>query len=197
MGLQVNVYECEGLRTHGYEFLCPHVVVYYGKDVFMNNRFYHFSRQTCSTFIHSSVHTPLLLLSMIIIIILSNHSLIHSGVHITLQGLNQYSQSIDGESFTTRDIRTAPYRWSENYRFGDSALGISELAGLRVIVEQMNGVPLCEGVIPLNVICDGVKEKGVLKHRVQLRTSSGTQNCVGKENDMSIIDSLTFHPSND
>ena len=108
-----------------------------------------------------------------------NYLLITSGVHTTLQGLNQYSQSIDGESFTTRDLRTAPYRWSENYRLGDSALGITELAGLRVIVEQANGTPLFEGIVPLNVICNGVKEKGILKHRVQLKTSSGPQHCVG------------------
>ena len=108
-----------------------------------------------------------------------NHSLITSGVHITLQGLNQYSQSIDRESFTTRDLRTAPYRWNENYRLGDSALGITELAGLRVTVEQANGVPLFEGIVPLNVICNGVKEKGILKHRIQLKTSSGPQHCVG------------------
>ncbi|KNB43711.1 endonuclease exonuclease phosphatase [Blastocystis sp. subtype 4] len=83
-------------------------------------------------------------------------------VHIHLQGINRYSQPIPVESFFTRDIRS-PYRWNENFRLGDGPLGLTELTGLCVSIEMVGNERISEQIIPLDSLCEDLKEKGTTR----------------------------------
>ena len=63
------------------------------------------------------------------------------------------------ESFFTRDIRS-PYRWNENFRLGDGPLGLTELTGLCVSIEMVGNERISEQIIPLDSLCEDLKEKG-------------------------------------
>jgi hypothetical protein len=104
-----------------------------------------------------------------LLLFLLNHSL----VHIHLQGINRYSQPIPVESFFTRDIRS-PYRWNENFRLGDGPLGLTELTGLCVSIEMVGNERISEQIIPLDSLCEDLKEKGTTR-----RDLNFSQGCVG------------------
>ena len=93
----------------------------------------------------------------------------HRPTHVRVTGIDNFQQDVEGEEFVTRDLRKMPFNWAENHRLGDGTMGISAIAGLRVVIESGKGVLLSEGILSLEGVMnrmgelDGNKSDGIVE----------------------------------
>ena len=83
------------------------------------------------------------------------------------------AQAIQGEEFTTKDVRTSPYFWGESFRFGSGAMGLEVLAGIRVQVVQGLGRVLGEGMLPLDSVFGHMDGDGYARQVLRLKNDLG------------------------
>ena len=99
-------------------------------------------------------------------------------VHVRLEGVSTFGQRMEGESFVTRESDSVPPRWMENFRLGDGPSGLCGLAGIRVSIEKEDGSSIGAEVVPLEGLCERMKEEGVVQHVVNIRLQE-QKRCVG------------------
>ena len=99
-------------------------------------------------------------------------------VHVRLEGVSTFGQRMEGESFVTRESDSVPPRWMENFRLGDGPSGLSGMAGIHVSIEREDGSSIGEEVVPLEGLCERMKEEGVVQHVVNIRLKE-QKRCVG------------------
>ena len=93
----------------------------------------------------------------------------HRPTHVRVTGIDNFQQDVEGEEFVTRDLGKMPFNWAENHRLGDGTMGISAIAGLRVVIESGKGVLLSEGILSLEGVMnrmgelDGNKSDGIVE----------------------------------
>ena len=92
--------------------------------------------------------------------------------------MDKYNQVIDDEFYKSKDIRSAPWAWNENFRLGDGTMGLQVIAGLQITIEQANGCVLSEGVLGLDGIFDKLAEDRAT-HSMSLKIEG--RPCVGNQ----------------
>lgn len=85
--------------------------------------------------------------------------------------MDKYNQTIEEETHQTKDLRSAPFCWNDNFRLGDGRMGLNVIAGLRVEVFQSSSV-ICEGVVGLDIVFDKFVD-GRACHSVSMKLPDG------------------------
>lgn len=99
--------------------------------------------------------------------------LTRSSARVVLTAVDSMAQAIQGEEFTTKDVRTSPYFWGESFRFGSGAMGLEVLAGIRVQVVQGLGRVLGEGMLPLDSVFGHMDGDGYARQVLRLKNDLG------------------------
>lgn len=99
-------------------------------------------------------------------------------VHVCVEGISTFAQTLEGERFVTRDSDSVPPRWMENVRLGDGRNGLRAVAGMRVSIEKNDGTLVGEEVVPLESLCEQMKQEGVVSYVVSIRLKE-QKRCVG------------------
>lgn len=92
-----------------------------------------------------------------------------------LTSLDVMGQTVIGEEFQTKDIRTAPYYWAESFRFGAGSMGIEAIAAIRIQVIQGLGHVIGEGMMTMDMIFTKLQKDGYLRHVLKLKNPHGAE----------------------
>ena len=93
-----------------------------------------------------------------------------------LQGVDNYDQPVEGESFQTRELRSSVLNWGESFRVGSGPMGVGVVMGVHVTVEQASGKVVAEGVVGLDRVFEEMAD-GRGSCVVNMKTATGA-NCV-------------------
>ena len=99
-------------------------------------------------------------------------------VHVRVQGVDNYDQPVEGESFVTRELRSSVLNWGESFRVGGGPMGVGVVMGVHVTVEQTNGNVVAEGVVGLDRVFEEMSD-GRGSCVVRMKTANGAI-CVGE-----------------
>ena len=99
-------------------------------------------------------------------------------VRVCVEGVSTFAQTLEGERFVTRESDSVPPRWMENVRLGDGRSGLRAMAGMRVSIEKSDGTVIGEELVPLESLCERMKEEGVVRYVANIRLKE-QKRCVG------------------
>lgn len=104
-------------------------------------------------------------------------------IYVCVEGVSTFGQMMEGERFVTRASDSVPPRWMENIRLGDGPSGLRGMAGIRVSIMREDDSLMGEEIVPLEGLCEQMKEEGVVQHVVNIRLEE-PKRCVGVMEEM-------------